>query len=476
MCLCLFAFFYSKEFDVSFLTGGGSDGTDAQACPGTRKYTLERHDFDNDHGDVCRDKLGGFTCPEGCTATSSGRDPFCVNGRKLCRIPRSKTQKSYRCDSLGGERGVCVSADRPFAKYKDATCDGKCASRKKFQCQNDWDCSLAGVCNAGTCDCDPWVEGEDCSYLRFQPVDRSKVGYLDSKISSWGGSVVRGSDGMWHMFVSEILCDKDDLYQTRCGLKGWQTNSQVAHVVSENVEGPYTRLGVVLSPEHHNPTVAISPVDGTWYLYSISGHSGPIDVVSSTDDGYTWTDPKTVSKMQNPGPVLHDDGKMTMFYRGDGDKGTLPPPTCSEEFIGMQSCSSPMATCQTGNGKPIFSHTAEDPMIFRDHRGHYHMLMNVFPGACTPKDQQGGHAWSRDGVTWSEPRVGAFITTISLSDGSYIKCTRRERPQMIMDPDRPGVPLALVSGLVACPPQSFGPAYKGAGDSFTLVQMMGQSS
>merc|ERR1711968_147509 len=122
------------------------------------------------------------------------------------------------------------------------------------------------------------------------------------------------------------------------------------------------------------------------------------------------------------------------------------------------------------------THTSEDPSVFIDARGHYHMLVNALPGGCNPKVQQGGHAWSRDGVTWSEPRVGAYNGTVVFTDGTNMTCSRRERPQMIQDP-KTGAPLAMSSGATGCP--SFttpdGVAFKGGGDCFTLLQRMNQN-
>ena len=40
---------------------------------------------------------------------------------------------------------------------------------------------------------------------------------------------------------------------------------------------------------------------------------------------------------------------------------------------------------------PIYKHTSEDPSVFIDHRGHWHMLINALPGGCNPKLQQGGY-------------------------------------------------------------------------------------
>lgn len=80
-----------------------------------------------------------------------------------------------------------------------------------------------------------------------------------------------------------------------------------------------------------------------------------------------------------------------------------------------------------------------------------------------------GHAWSRDGVNWSEPRVGAYNTTVKFTDGTEMTCVRRERPQMVQAAD--GTPIAMIAGTVGCPPIN-GTAYKGGNDCFTLAQLM----
>jgi len=45
------------------------------------KYELERHDYETQHGDVCRVKgglMGLFECPDGCHETA-GTAPYCAN-------------------------------------------------------------------------------------------------------------------------------------------------------------------------------------------------------------------------------------------------------------------------------------------------------------------------------------------------------------------------------------------------------------
>jgi hypothetical protein len=108
---------------------------------------------------------------------------------------------------------------------------------------------------------------------------------------------------------SEIGCAKSG--DKRCGLGGWGTHSQVAHAVATNPAGPYTRKQLILPPEHHNPTLKVSPVDGSWNIYSIDATSGPIVTSRSTDEGATWssgTPGVVVSTEQNPGPFLFKNG------------------------------------------------------------------------------------------------------------------------------------------------------------------------
>jgi len=478
-----------------------------------KKYELERHDHEPRHGDICRAKgglVGVFECPEGCYETA-GNVPFCANSQSSkganafsgtignrggpCRVRDPDAPPEYRCD--GGT--VCVMAVgtpkeqfKGEGQYYDDTCDNQCDNDKQKAnnnmenegggggCTTDMDCSLSGICTPeGKCKCDPWATGADCSYLNFAPVDRARLGYLNENHSSWGGSIVQKSNGEYRMYMSEILCENDpDEKKKRCGLNNWETLSRVALATSTNVEGPYQRLDVVLPPEHHNPSVQISPTAGhPWHLFSISGSTGPIERMISTDEGESWSTPLVVSPQQNPGPLLREDGSAYLFYRADGMD--LPSPTCSDEGIAVQHCPSDDKPCNPPDDKPVFGHTGEDPSVFMDHRGNYHMLFNALPYKCVPKWQQGGHAWSVDGVNWSpQPRIGAFDTTIQFTDGSSIMCERRERPQMVVGSD--GRPVALVSGVTGCPRAldaggsiiGNGRFFRGADDCFTLVQRM----
>jgi len=85
----------------------------------------------------------------------------------------------------------------------------------------------------------------------------------------WGGSVIRGEDGRWHMFYSR--------WPKALGFTAWLVHSEIAHAVAERPEGPYSYVETVLEgrgPGHwdavtaHNPK--IKKFGNKYYLYYIS--------------------------------------------------------------------------------------------------------------------------------------------------------------------------------------------------------------
>jgi len=57
----------------------------------------------------------------------------------------------------------------------------------------------------------------------------------------------------------------------------------------------------------------------------------------------------------------------------------------------------------------------------------------------------GGHAWSRDGLSWSNLTIGAFGPVIRFTNGSYWYNAYVERPQVVLGSD--GTPLAFFVGM-----------------------------
>lgn len=98
--------------------------------------------------------------------------------------------------------------------------------------------------------------------------------------------------------------------------------------------------------------------------------------------------------------------------------------------------------------------TGEDPFLFRDRRGAWHTLLHNLGRnggfGCNNKTWSGcdvgGHAYSKDGLTWTLSTTIPFTTNVTWSDGKSETLNRRERPQLVMATD--GVtPIALVTGV-----------------------------
>ena len=101
-----------------------------------------------------------------------------------------------------------------------------------------------------------------------------------------------------------------------------------------------------------------------------------------------------------------------------------------------------------------------DPFAWLDPRGRYHVLFHCHwphsEGASSPAPgDQGGHAFSRDGVVWTTSAVQPFNETVELRGGSAITYEARQRPHLVLGGDGvagaspSGSPVALVTGVKA---------------------------
>ena len=93
-------------------------------------------------------------------------------------------------------------------------------AERGFFCASDWDCSLNGDCGpASECYCHKSWVGEDCNRLNVLPVAKPAhagapgLAYgrvptaSQSGLASWGGSIVKDADGLYHLFAAEMSLD-----------------------------------------------------------------------------------------------------------------------------------------------------------------------------------------------------------------------------------------------------------------------------
>ena len=101
-----------------------------------------------------------------------------------------------------------------------------------------------------------------------------------------------------------------------------------------------------------------------------------------------------------------------------------------------------------GAGLPVTYPESEDPTVFQDKRGNFHLFTNVNTGhqRCGVGVPCGGHAWSRDGYHFSDLVIGAFGPVVTFKNGTEWRNAYVERPLFTMGADRV-TPLAFFVGL-----------------------------
>lgn len=145
----------------------------------------------------------------------------------------------------------------------------------------------------------------------------------------------------------------------------------------------------------------------------------------------------------NPTPLVNGDGSVTLIFRG-GSKGYRA------EFLGAAHAASWADSYQVITPKPLLPVNLEDPFVYQDCRGAYHMLAHAIGRNSRGV---GVHMHSLDGKTWAmgSPAV-AYTTNVPWSDGTNTTLARRERPVLVFKKnDTSGckwVPIALINGAL----------------------------
>ena len=290
------------------------------------------------------------------------------------------------------------------------------------------DCSLNGFCNTdGTCSCDaPW-RGESCAEIEVLPAQPgSMYGYYSSpNVSSWGGNAVRDDAGRYHLFVAEMAMG---------GLSGWAKESQCTHALASTAQGPFEKSGVAIGKWCHNPYALRHPVTGEYLLFHI-GH-GPLEDSSDflhhaqSPFGPWLPAPTKPTSCNNPAPAFHPNGTLFVICnhmqitRASADP--LDPHNTWSSLRRMARL--------PANGTIDEARNWEDPSLWFDSRGHWHVLYHVY--CLLPYSRKhecaSGHAFSRDGLEWTFSNRQPYSGTVTFTDGSApITFSTRERPHVV---------------------------------------------
>ncbi|WP_144057930.1 glycoside hydrolase family protein [Novipirellula maiorica] len=298
--------------------------------------------------------------------------------------------------------------------------------------------------------------------------------FSSDTMSIWGGSLVKGDDGLYHLFYSR--------WEKRLGW-AWVTHSEIAHAISKTPFGPFEHRDVALPPRGaeywdglctHNPTV--HKFDDKYYLYYMGNTGdgavvgGPGDqqlnsthrnlqrigvaVADSPDGPWQRTEKPLIDvspepdsldalMVSNPSVARRPNGGFLMVYKAVGKKN---PGVWGGPVVHCVATSDSPTGPFEKHDQPVFQakghdFPAEDPFIwFQD--GKYRAIVKDMHGAFTDAGQALVMFDSVDGFDWQLAKKPLVSTLqIKWQDGTIQKLKHLERPQLFIDN---GKPVALV--------------------------------
>ena len=320
-----------------------------------------------------------------------------------------------------------------------------------------WAEALAPVVDSLLDDLNPTVEPLPAA-TRLSLDDKIPRAHIlvDPEWYTWGGSVIEGDDGDFHLFYSR--------WPKKYGFLAWLTHSEVAHAVASRVEGPYRYVETALECRGpngwdevtaHNPK--IKKFDDCFYIYfcATRGAYSEEELIETARVGYGHANWKVLRNNQRTGvavaeslngpwkrsdrPIVEPAGPITTITvnpavtRGpDGlylmiVKGDKPR---EKRFIRNQALAvaeQPVGPFEVQPDPVIDTFDSEDCSIWYDGTGCrfyavYHAHNHI------------GLLTSADGRTWRAARHHPIMTKqIGFDDQSVFKPDRLERPFVFTD-------------------------------------------
>lgn len=231
-------------------------------------------------------------------------------------------------------------------------------------------------------------------------------GMEDPEWCYWGGDVVKGPDGRYHMFVAR--------WPESTGHDGWGHASRIARCVADDPTGPFAfREDIVGDTYGHNP--AVIEVDGTFAVFNHRSYdlaladapSGPWETVDLDIEGLdSWT---------NPAPVARDDGSILVVNR-----------TPHHIYV-ADTLTGPYRRVATDWAPDRFV-DVEDQAIWRED-GLFHLIANQW------SRRTAFYMYSADGIDWTLPaRYNAYVPGIThYEDGTETLWYKMERPKVLVE-------------------------------------------
>lgn len=303
---------------------------------------------------------------------------------------------------------------------------------------------------------------------RVRPTIRGG-GYSEDDHWIWCGSVIRGDDGLYHMFASRWT--KDVPFYPN-----WVTNSRIVRAVAATAAGPFHYVEDVLAPRGdgwwdgrmtHNPTIRRHE-DRYLLFYTGTTYDDPVPdrYHPFAFDSALWrqargnqrvglaTAPSPAGPWQrcdaplvepspgrwdalmttNPAPCVLEDGSILLLYKSAADHG-------GRLQYGMALAKGVDAAYQKIGDGPFWRFddpavSYEDICVWRE-AGRYHLLFVDMSGRLTAETRSGGYATSVDGFDWTlGSRPQAYSRRMTWDDGAVTLQGSLERPQVLVENGR----------------------------------------
>lgn len=294
-----------------------------------------------------------------------------------------------------------------------------------------WACALAGEPG------DAWSGPSFAERLQPAPVHS---GFRQDGFFVWCGSAIK-ADGEYHLFAARWPKGKDAKFP-----EGYRTSSEIVRATAKRPMGPYTFQEVVVGQRAggfwdslmtHNPT--IHKIGDTFVLFYIGSDGHTMQAKSKGFQrmiGYAtaksvrgpWRRvdrPIVAGDANNPAILVETSGAVKMMFRDAVLRVSI---ATARTFDGIYTIA---------NGDVWPRSRLEDFYLFSVN-GRYHLICEDNTSGVTGHERWGAHLVSANGIDgWAPftPAV-AYDHTLAFEDGSRLQCTRRERPQLLIENGR----------------------------------------
>ncbi len=291
--------------------------------------------------------------------------------------------------------------------------------------------------------------------IEFPEGKRLKTVYSDSAYWCWGGSCIKTEGGIYHIFMSRWP-------KSSCFSPSWVTSSEVVHLISDSLHGPYVFSDIALprrGKEFWDGMMACNPsiqkykdtfllfYTGTTYdftppdsgylprkeEYKLARENQRIGVAWSLSPFGPWnrrdnpildvgTNSWDAEYVTNPTTLIDSTGDVILVYKSRkyNVRGLKLGLASSDNYIGKYNKLFERSINSSHYG-------LEDPFIYKN--GYYILIYKKFPDKG--EKTKICYSISSDGINWDLSSYQAFPDSILTMEGEYP--FRLEQPSVFYD-------------------------------------------